>query len=89
MALRSALGQGFLHYKGNTLINNTLRSAIHSSKRSECHLLVSDVIRIPETSVACNMNGVLLGTRKDDKIRGVIYIPANPIDIYQKFPHPQ
>lgn len=77
MALRSALGQGFFHYKRNTLVNNTLRSANHSSKSSECQLLVSDVIRIPETSSARNMIEVLLGTRKDDKKRGMIYIYAS------------
>lgn len=90
MALRSALGQGFFHYKGNTLLNNILRSAIHSGKSSNVIYFLSDVIRIPETSAACDMNGVLLGNRKDDKTRGYdLYTYILHIDIYQKLSNPQ
>jgi hypothetical protein len=70
VALRSAFGQGFFHYKLNTLFNNTLRSAIHSGNFQNVSYCFSDVIRSAETSAACNMNGVLLGNRKDDKQGG-------------------
>jgi len=52
VALRSALGQGFFQYKGNTLFSNILRSAIHSGKSSDVIYCLSDVIRSAETSAA-------------------------------------